>query len=159
MVTLFAISAIHADVQNVSTIHVEKLNKFNGTASKFKRWQQEMYFYLTTFNLARLVTKATPKIPDDNSNTPTCIAYEGWKQLDFFYCNDIWNSINDSLYNEYEKLKMIKELWEFMDRKHKYEHASSKKIMGFLNYVMIDSIFVYSQVQELQLIFPSGCTH
>ncbi|KAH9746354.1 CCHC-type domain-containing protein [Citrus sinensis] len=39
--------------------HAEMPEKFNG--QNFKRWQQKMFFYLTTLNLARFLTEDAPK--------------------------------------------------------------------------------------------------
>ncbi|KAL9447410.1 hypothetical protein AB3S75_014972 [Citrus x aurantiifolia] len=39
--------------------HAERPEKFNG--QNFKRWQQKMFFYLTTLNLARFLTENAPK--------------------------------------------------------------------------------------------------
>ncbi|KAL7242608.1 hypothetical protein ACSBR1_015066 [Camellia fascicularis] len=40
-------------IVTVPVSHGEKLEKFSGI--DFKRWQQKMLFYLTTFNLARFL--------------------------------------------------------------------------------------------------------
>ena len=50
--------------------------------------------------------------------------------------------------------KKVKELWESLDQKYKTEDASAKKfVMGrFLDYKMVDSKTVVSQVQELHVI-------
>ncbi|KAL2491872.1 zinc knuckle (CCHC-type) family protein [Abeliophyllum distichum] len=64
------------------------------------------------------------------------------------------NGLADSLYNVYSTMKTAKELWESLDRKYKTEDAGAKKfIIGrFLDYKMVDSKPVISQVQELQVI-------
>ncbi|KAL2467313.1 zinc knuckle (CCHC-type) family protein [Abeliophyllum distichum] len=105
--------------------HGEKPEKFNGL--NFKRWQQKMLFYLTTLNLARFLNEDAPE-------TQTGLA--------------------DSLYNVYNTMKTAKELWESLDHKYKTEDAGAKKfIVGrFLDYKIVDSKTVISQVQELQVI-------
>ena len=47
-----------------------------------------------------------------------------------------------------------KELWESLDRKYKSEDAGAKKFLvgQFMNFKMVDSKTVISQVQDLQLI-------
>ena len=52
-------------------------------------------------------------------------------------------------------MKIANELWEFLEKKYKTEDAGMKKfIVGrFLDYKMVDSKIVTSQVQELQIIF------
>ena len=43
----------------ISVNHAERAKKFNG--QNFKRWQQKIFFYLTTLNLARFLTEDAPK--------------------------------------------------------------------------------------------------
>ena len=47
----------------VSTTHGEKPEKFNG--QNFKRWQQNMLFYLTTLGLVRFLIDDPPTKKDD----------------------------------------------------------------------------------------------
>ncbi|XP_074560084.1 uncharacterized protein LOC141816146, partial [Curcuma longa] len=110
-------------IETVPTVpinHAEKPEKFIGL--NFKRWQQKMLFYLTTLNLARFLTEEPPKVPED------------------------------SLYNVYCTKKSAKELWESLDLKYRTEDAGAKKfVVGrFLDFKMVDSKTVISQVQELQ---------
>ncbi|KAL2531340.1 zinc knuckle (CCHC-type) family protein [Abeliophyllum distichum] len=81
-------------------------------------------------------------------------AVEAWKHSDFLCWNYVMNSLTDSLYNVYSTMKTAKELWESLDRKYKTKDAEAKKfIVGrFLDYEMVDSKTVISQVQELQVI-------
>ncbi|GKE67145.1 hypothetical protein Tco_1521306 [Tanacetum coccineum] len=48
-----------APVTNTVANHAEKPEKFNG--QNFKRWQQKMFFYLTTLNLARFLKETAPQ--------------------------------------------------------------------------------------------------
>lgn len=43
--------------------HVEKPEKFKGF--DFKRWQQKMLSYLTTMNLANVITSEVPQAPKE----------------------------------------------------------------------------------------------
>ncbi|GKD05102.1 hypothetical protein Tco_1180076 [Tanacetum coccineum] len=47
-----------APVTNTVANHAEKPEKLNG--QNFKRWQQKMFFDLTTLNLARFLKKTAP---------------------------------------------------------------------------------------------------
>ncbi|GJX36109.1 retrotransposon protein, putative, ty1-copia subclass [Tanacetum coccineum] len=49
-----------APVTNTIANHAEYLEKFNG--QKFKLWQQKMFFYLTTLNLARFLKETAPQV-------------------------------------------------------------------------------------------------
>ncbi|XP_073133885.1 uncharacterized protein [Henckelia pumila] len=96
----------------------------NFTGADFKRWQQKMLFYLTTLNLARFLSEDAPKLKED------------------------------LLYNVYCEKKTAKELWESLNRKYKTEDAGAKKFLvgRFLDFKIVDSKPVISQVQEIQVI-------
>ena len=130
----------------------EKPEKFSGL--NFKRWQQKMLFYLTTLNLARFLTEDAPKLKEDEHDIQVISAIDAWKHSDFLCRNYVMNGLADSLYNVYSDKKTAKELWESLDRKYKTEDAGAKKfVVGrFLDYKMVDSKTVVSQVQELQVI-------
>ncbi|GKA35054.1 hypothetical protein Tco_0721545 [Tanacetum coccineum] len=49
-----------APATNIVANHAEKPEKFNG--QNFKRWQQKMFFYLTTLGLARFLKETVPQI-------------------------------------------------------------------------------------------------
>ena len=133
--------------------HAEKPEKFNGL--NFKRWQQKMMFYLTTIGLVRFLTEDPPKVSEDDTDIQARIAYNAWNDSDYFCHNFMMNCLTDSLYNVYSSKNTAKELWESLDKKYKTEDAGAKKyIVGrYLDFKMVDSKTVVSQVQELQLIF------
>ncbi|KAK2996320.1 hypothetical protein RJ639_025018 [Escallonia herrerae] len=68
--------------------------------------------------------------------------------------NYILNGLDNALYNVYSPMVNAKALWESLERKYKTEDAGSKKfVVGkFLDFKMMDSKTVISQVQEFQLI-------
>ena len=73
---------------------------------------------------------------------------------DFLCKNYILNGLDNTLYNVYSPIKMVRELWESLDRKYKTKDAEMKKfVVGrFLNYKMVDSKTIISQIQDLQVI-------
>ncbi|KAK3003759.1 hypothetical protein RJ639_018388 [Escallonia herrerae] len=129
----------------------ERSEKFNG--KDFKRWQQKMLFYLTTLNLARFLQEDAPDL-NENPDRQTVVAVDAWKHSDFLCKNYILNGLDNALYNVYSPMVNAKALWESLERKYKTEDASSKKfVVGkFLDFKMVDSKTVISQVQEFQLI-------
>ncbi|KAK3025021.1 hypothetical protein RJ639_044630 [Escallonia herrerae] len=129
----------------------ERLGKFNG--KYFKKWQQKMLFYLTTLNLARFLQEDAPDL-GDNPDRQTVAAVDAWKHSDFLCKNYILNGLDNALYNVYSPMVNAKALWESLERKYKMEDAGSKKfVVGkFLDFKMVDSKTVISQVQEFQLI-------
>ncbi|KAK3041096.1 hypothetical protein RJ639_026893 [Escallonia herrerae] len=129
----------------------ERPEKFNG--KDFKKWQQKMLFYLTTLNLARFLQEDVPDL-GENPDRQTVVAVDAWKHSDFLCKNYILNGLDNALYNVYSPMVNAKALWESLERKYKTEDASSKKfVVGkFLDFKMVDSKTVISQVQEFQLI-------
>ncbi|KAK3024079.1 hypothetical protein RJ639_044181 [Escallonia herrerae] len=81
-------------------------------------------------------------------------AVDAWKHSDFLCKNYILNGLDNALYNVYSPMVNAKALWESLERKYKTEDAGSKKfVVGkFLDFKMVDSKTVISQVQEFQLI-------
>ncbi|XP_022008201.1 uncharacterized protein LOC110907544 [Helianthus annuus] len=113
-----------------------------------------MFFYLTTLNLARLLTKPKPHVDEGDVDVQSVSAMHAWNHSDFLCRNFILNGLVDTLYNMYCKAKTAKELWECLDHKYKTEDVGTKKfvVAKFLDFKMIDSKTVISQVQELQVI-------
>ena len=64
------------------------------------------------------------------------------------------NGLADALYNVYCKVATAKELWESLEKKYKTEDAGTKKhvVAKFLEFKMVDSKSVMSQVQDLQVL-------
>ena len=54
--------------------HAERPEKFNG--QNFKRWQQKMFFYLTTLNLVRFLTEDAPKPKEGETNIQVASAID-----------------------------------------------------------------------------------
>ncbi|CAH9111398.1 unnamed protein product [Cuscuta europaea] len=131
----------------------KKPEKFNGL--NFKRWQQKMLFYLTTLGLARFLTEDAPVATGGEVDAQSFNAVEAWKHSDFLCRNYVFNGLHDALYDVYSKLATPKELWNALDHKYKSEDAGAKKfVVGrFLDFKMVDSKTVLSQVEEMQMIF------
>ncbi|KAF5951613.1 hypothetical protein HYC85_009557 [Camellia sinensis] len=147
-----AIAPTPPPIETVLVNYGEKPEKFLGT--DFKRWQQKMLFYLTTLNLARFLREDAPSLKENEIDRQVVAAVNAWNHADFLYRNYVLNGLDNTLYNVYSPIKTAKELWESLEKKYKIEDARSKKfVVGkFLNFVIIDSKTVISQVQDLQLI-------
>ena len=132
--------------------HGEKPEMFNGTY--FNRWQQKMLFYLTTLNLTRFLRKDAPALKENETDKQVVTAVEAWNHVDFLCRNYILNGLDNTLYNVYCAFNTARELWESLDKKYKTEDAGLKKfVVGkFLDYKILDSKTVISQVQDLQVI-------
>ncbi|GJX00086.1 hypothetical protein Tco_0183999 [Tanacetum coccineum] len=100
------------------------------------------------FNVEHILTEG------QSSNAQAVQAVEAWKHSDFLCHNYVLNGLIDPLYNVYCKTTTAKELWESLERKYKTEDAGTKKfvVARFLDYKMVDSKSVVSQVQDLQVL-------
>lgn len=147
-----ATSSVSFTTMAPTIAHGEKPAKFTGV--DFKRWQQKMLFYLTTLNLARFLTEDAPTVSEEETDTQRRTALDAWNHSDFLCRNYILNGLDDTLYNVYSPIKTAKELWLSLEKKYKTEDAGTKKfVVGrFLDFKMIDTKTVVSQVQEIQLI-------
>ncbi|GJS92692.1 retrovirus-related pol polyprotein from transposon TNT 1-94 [Tanacetum coccineum] len=90
-----------APATNTVGNHAKRLEKFNG--QNFKRWQQKMFFYLTTLGLARFLKETVPQVEPpaegQSSNVQAVQAVEAWKHSDFLCHNYVLNGLIDPLYN------------------------------------------------------------
>ncbi|PKI37195.1 hypothetical protein CRG98_042414 [Punica granatum] len=113
-----------------------------------------MLFYLTTLNLARFLTENAPTLSVGEPDVQALSAVDAWKHSDYLCRNYIMNSLHDSLYSVYQGFKTPKELWESLDRKYKSQDDDAKKFLVglFLDFKMVDSRTVMSQVQEFQVL-------
>ncbi|XP_073120920.1 uncharacterized protein [Henckelia pumila] len=134
-----------------STAHAEKPEKFSGT--DFKTWKQKMLFYLTTLHLARFL-KEVVAVPAPDADTQTRSVFDAWCHSDFLCRNYILNGLDNTLYSVYSATKTAKKLWESLEKKYKTEDAGTKKFVveKFLEFKMVDTKTVISQVQEFQII-------
>ena len=139
-------------MEPITVSHGEKPEKLNGT--EFKRWQQKMMFYLTTLNLACFLQEDAPALKENKTNRQVVAAMEAWKHVDFLCRNYFLNGLEKTLYNVYCAFNTARELWESLDKKYKTEDARLKKfVVGkFLDYKMLDTKTVISQIQDLQVI-------
>ncbi|XP_019251306.1 PREDICTED: uncharacterized protein LOC109230240 [Nicotiana attenuata] len=103
----------------------------------------------------KFTSEEPPVLVADMPDNEKFIIVEAWKQADFLCKGYILSALEDDLYNVYSAVNTLKELWDALEKKYKTEDACLKKfvVAMFLDYKMIDSETVGTQVQELQLIF------
>ncbi|XP_070014222.1 uncharacterized protein [Nicotiana sylvestris] len=120
----------------------------------FKRWQQKLFFYLTTLSLQKLIKEDVYILPDETLDNECFLVIEAWKHSDFLCKNYIISGLEDNLCNVYSNVETSKELWIALERKYKNEDAGLKKFIAakFLDYKIVDRKPVITQVQELQVI-------
>lgn len=69
-----------------------------------------MLFYLTTLNLAHIVTEDAPKLKGDAIPAEKLSAIDAWKHSEFLCRNYILKALDDTLYDVYAVCKTAKEL-------------------------------------------------
>ena len=124
----------------------EKPSKFSGV--DFKRWQQKMFFYLTTLSLQKFIKEEVPNPNEQVPEKDMSLVIEAWKHSDFLCRNYILSGLDDILYNVYRNINTSKELWEALEKKYKAEDAGLKKFVAakFLDYKMVDTKAVVTQI-------------
>jgi len=134
------------------TSNAEKREKFKGT--HFKRWQQKMFFYLTTLNLAHIMRHDALVSNENLATRETVVAIDACTQSNFLCRNYILNRMDDTLYDVYAAFKTVREVWESLEEKYKTEDVGSKKfVVGrFLDFKMVDFKPVLKQVEDVQKI-------
>ena len=113
-----------------------------------------MVFYLTTMGFARFLSEAAPVVSEDDTDVQRRMAYYHWINTDFLCRNYVLDGLDNYLYMVYQIKKTAKELWEFLEKKYKVDGASSRQFLAskMLDFVMVDSRSVVSQVQEYQVL-------
>ena len=113
-----------------------------------------MLFYLTTLNLACFLQEDASALKENETDRQVVTVVKAWKHVDFLCRNYLLNGLDNTLYNVYCAFNTATELWESLDKKYKIEDAKLKKfVVGkYLDYKMLDSKTVISQVQDLQVI-------
>ncbi|GJX77180.1 hypothetical protein Tco_0323991 [Tanacetum coccineum] len=115
----------------------------------------KMFFFLTTLNLARFLNETASQVEPPAEGQPSnAQAVQAWKHSDFLCHNYVLNGLVDDLYNVYCKTTTAKELWELLKYKYKTENDGTKKfvVARFLDYKMVDSKNVITQIQDLQVL-------
>ncbi|XP_075103720.1 uncharacterized protein LOC142178289 [Nicotiana tabacum] len=133
-------------------VPAEKPEKFSGV--DFKCWQQKIFFYLTILSLQRFISEDIPVLREETPANERFVVTEAWKHSDFLFKNYILSCLEDGLYSVYNVMETLKELWNALEKKYKTEDAGLKKFVAakFMDFKMVDSKSVITQVQEPQVI-------
>ncbi|XP_015160408.1 uncharacterized protein [Solanum tuberosum] len=147
-----ATTSVAHNRSNAALAPAEKPAKFSGV--DFKRWQQKMFFYLTTLSLQRFINENVPVMSDETPPEERFLVTEAWTHSDFLCKNYILSGLQDDLYNVYSNVKTSKELWDALEKKYKTEDAGMKKfiVAKFLDYKMIDRLVVNDAFQVAAII-------
>jgi hypothetical protein len=113
-----------------------------------------MLFYLTILNLAKFLTEKALKSSKNKFDPPTMGVVDACNHIDFMCKNCILNGLDNTLYNMYNSITSTKKIWEVLNKKYEAKDVGMMKLIvnKFLNFKMVNSRTVMSQVQEFQLI-------
>ena len=104
-------------------------------------------------NLAKFLREDAPVCSENEVDRQVVDAVDAWKHSDFLCKNHILNGLNNTLYNVYRPIKTVRELWESLDKIQDGGCWNEEFVVGrFLDYKMVDSKTIISQVQDLQVI-------
>ena len=103
----------------------EKPGKFSGV--DFKRWQQKMFFYLTTLSLQKFINEEVLNPNEQVPEKDRSLVIEAWKHSNFLCRNYILSGLDDIQYNVYSNINTYKELWEALEKKYKAEDVRPEK--------------------------------
>ena len=113
-----------------------------------------MLFYLTTVNLAQVLYEDAPMLKGGETDKQVQSVVKAWSHSNFLCKNCIINSLDNTLYSVYSPIRTTTKLWESLEKKYKTQDVGLKKLVIaiFLEFKMINSKVVISQVQVLQII-------
>jgi len=126
----------------------------------FRRWQKKMHFLLTTLNMAHVLS--TPALREKENKTPTEVRKRcKWENDDYICRGHILNGMSNPLFDIYQNVESVKQLWNDLESKYIVEDAFSKKFLvsDFNNYKMVDSRSVMEQFNELLRILAQFTQH
>ena len=100
-------------------------------------------------SLQKFINENVPVMSDETPADQRFLVTEAWTHSDFLCKNYILSGLQDE-----QQCQNLKELLDALEKKYKTEDAGMKKfiVAKFLDYKMIDSKTVVTQVQELQVI-------
>ena len=76
-----ATTSVARNRSNAALATAKKPANFSGV--DFKRWQQEMFFYLTTLSLQKFINENVPVMSDETPADERFLVTEAWTHSDF----------------------------------------------------------------------------
>ena len=101
--------------------------------------------------MQRFINKNVPVMSDDTPPEERFLVTESWTHSIFLCKNYILSVVQNDLYSVHNNVNTSKDFRDTLEKKYKPEDARMKKfnVAMFLDYKMIDSKTVNTQVQEL----------
>src|SRR3954467_12399003 len=143
-----------------------KPEKFTGTY--FKRWANQMKYWLTTLGLISAIDDSipapSPKPSSDGASpteqsespatpaTPSSYVYLKPEEIDYHCLHRILSALSDNLYDIYFEYKSAKELWTALTDEYGLDDAGIERFTSssFNKLMMTDSKPLNEQLHEFQ---------
>ena len=126
--------------------HSAKPEKFTGLF--FKRWQNQMKFWLTTLGLLSAIDgsntqEATPSFaaPTDSGSPKSSSSKTKTPQEIEFHCfHRILSALSDQIYDIFFEYKSAKELWDALESEYGLDDSGIDRFnsLSFNKYIMVD---------------------
>ncbi|GAA0183401.1 hypothetical protein LIER_30817 [Lithospermum erythrorhizon] len=118
------------------------------SGKNFKRWREQVMFYLTTLNRNRFLLEEPPTVQKGENIVWNVATVEAWKYSDYLSRNYILSYLSDDLFGVYRTLNTAKAVWDALEYKYKTQDVGAQKfIVGrFLDFKMVDGKFLGDQV-------------
>lgn len=144
-----------------SALDLSKIERFDG--SNFKRWSEDILFYLETMNLEYVLYVDGPAVTVSvNDVTPTAVETVEKSDVDKRdYVKDnrtcrryLLHYLSNSLFEIYYPYESAKKIWEALKSKYAVENSRLKKYVAekILDFKMQDGKSVIDQVHTYQTI-------
>ena len=100
---------------------------FRFEGAHFKRWKQKMLFFLTLKKVVVGCSTEKLKFPETNPTEEQINNLTMSTKVNFIYKNLILNGLTDELYDYYNTMSTLKEVWDTLQKKYDTEKVGSKK--------------------------------
>jgi len=139
-----------------------KPEKFTG--ANYKRWANQMRYWLTTLGLISAIDGTNPDSstgsdpvygphppPSDSTSTSSTATLKP-EEIDYHCCHRILSALADNLYDIYYEFKSAKELWDALEAEYGLDDAGILRFTShsFNKFMMIDSKPINEQIHEFQ---------
>ncbi|XP_070015121.1 uncharacterized protein [Nicotiana sylvestris] len=127
----------------------KKPGKFFGI--DFKRWQQKMFFYLSTLSLHIFIKDDVPVLHDEAPDNERFVVTGAWKHFDFWCNNYILSRLEDELYQVHELQVNIHDfLAECTSQINTYVKSTNYIIIT--NQIFIEGLVINEEFQIVVMI-------
>ena len=131
-----------------------QLDHFDGTI--FTHWKGKLFFLLTILKIAYVLDPNLEPLPEPKEDDSDVVKVARKKREDdeVMCWGHILNILSSKLYDFYNSMESPIEIWNALEYKYKMEKECMDKflILKYIEFVMVDTMSVFDQIHELQVI-------